>query len=1316
MSRFKGRRFSLLLILILTLSVVLQGLTPVAFAEEAPAGSAASDYETHWAKEAILSAMASGIVQGYPDGSFKPNNAITRAEFFVMVNNAFKFTATSPVTFSDVSADAWYAPHVARAQAAGYITGYPDGTIRPGNNITRQEAAAIIFNLKKLVADESVIASFADASLFPAWSKGPVGAVVKAGIMKGYPDNTFKPAGLITRAESVMVVQNSQAAQPMMISIAGIPGVTAPATGSTPVAAITATAQYTGTVSWSPAATSFSGGTVYTATITLTPKPGFTLMGVPANFFTVAGATATNAAGSGVVTAVFPATQAAFFGGGFAGGGAVTKTDPVISWTNPADINYGTPLSETQMNATSNVAGTFVYTPAIGTVLGIGNSQQLSVVFAPANTNSYNTVTKTVFINVKKATAQITLDNETLVQTYNASSKHVTAKTEPFGLNYSVTYNGSPDAPTNAGSYAVIATINDSIYSGTATGTLIIQKAAAAITLTDLTQVFGSTKPVTATTNPVGLTVHITYNGSDTPPSDEGSYPVVATVVDDNYEGTQNGTLIIITTGAEIILDTGTLNQVYDGIEKSVTATTSPAGLLYTVTYNGSSVKPVNAGAYEVVATIDGGLGSTTGELIIQKAVATVSLSDLTQTYDGLGKPATVITSPSALTVSTIYKYISGAELPGPPTEAGGPYTVESTVIDPNYSGSATGYLTINRRPVKLVLGNLLQQVNSYSGITVEFYDGTTKIADQPFTLYVYGEVTTPGAINVKAQINPGSVTNYSGIGTGVLVLVENLNEVLNLDNLIGVMPTNGNNGKIINASSGMEYSSNGTNYSPVSGTEITGLASGTYYVRYISAPVNVKTVVVPAPVAIKSTEGTVIFTFDDGWRDNYTKAWPILNAAGFKGTIYLNSSIIEWPTLDDGTIHDKIMKTDDMDKLYAYGWDLSNHTTNHKDFERYPDNSAILYPIQKQYSSPLPYVQFASRTDRDALAIMEAAYKDNQQWLMTNGWSRGAAHAAYPSGLWSEPLIQMLKSIGVLTGRLADYGSGSAGQPTIMNKMYKLPVQYVETEFGTSGANLAAVKSAINAVDPGETLIFMIHRVSDQKVNETSEYAWLDDLIVTTNEFQQIVDEVKSQGLNVMTISEWYASQAAVTISGISLDKATMTIPLGAEDWLNPSIAPVDFNAPLTWSSSNPLVAEVDPLLGRITAKSIGTTTVTVQTGSFSASCIVTVIPEIEITGYKALPVVDILPGSFTLDKVIYALDTVFDRSITLMAGTNEYQVRLNKNSDTKINWTVTGIDPALPTGNYVLSGTLSKLPPGYVFGAGVEPISVSVTINVSP
>ena len=98
------------------------------------------------------------------------------------------------------------------------------------------------------------------------------------------------------------------------VTEAAVGGVTAPAVGETPVKAITEGKQFTGTVTWSPDLVDgkFGPQTVYTATITLTPKVGYKLDGVAANFFTVEGATSvSNEANSGVVTAVFPATKEA---------------------------------------------------------------------------------------------------------------------------------------------------------------------------------------------------------------------------------------------------------------------------------------------------------------------------------------------------------------------------------------------------------------------------------------------------------------------------------------------------------------------------------------------------------------------------------------------------------------------------------------------------------------------------------------------------------------------------------------------------------------------------------------------------------------------------------------------------------------------------------------------------------------------------------------------------------------------------------------------------------------------------------------------
>jgi len=94
------------------------------------------------------------------------------------------------------------------------------------------------------------------------------------------------------------------------------------------------------------------------------------------------------------------------------------KTDPVISWNNPSDISYGILLGTTQLNATANVPGTFVYTPSSGTKLEIGNSQNLRADFTPTDTGSYNRISKTVSINVNQTTGFGNINDDDDIKIY----------------------------------------------------------------------------------------------------------------------------------------------------------------------------------------------------------------------------------------------------------------------------------------------------------------------------------------------------------------------------------------------------------------------------------------------------------------------------------------------------------------------------------------------------------------------------------------------------------------------------------------------------------------------------------------------------------------------------------------------------------------------------------------------------------------------------------------------------------------------------------------------------------------------------------
>ena len=185
----------------MTLSMALAAA--LAFAPAQAFAAPATDISGHWAEKVITQWQEKGLISGYEEGTFKPDNSVTRAEFVIMLNKALGFTQKGNVTFSDVSANAWYYDAVAIAVEAGYCAGYEDGTFKPNATITRAEAAVMIAKAKELTANTEAADKFADASRIPAWAKGSIGAVSVAGFMTGRTDGTFDASNTMTRAEAV---------------------------------------------------------------------------------------------------------------------------------------------------------------------------------------------------------------------------------------------------------------------------------------------------------------------------------------------------------------------------------------------------------------------------------------------------------------------------------------------------------------------------------------------------------------------------------------------------------------------------------------------------------------------------------------------------------------------------------------------------------------------------------------------------------------------------------------------------------------------------------------------------------------------------------------------------------------------------------------------------------------------------------------------------------------------------------------------------------------------------------------------------------
>lgn len=167
-----------------------------------------SDIAGHWAEAFIKQAVGRGIISGYPDRTFKPNNTVTRAEFAVMLMNTLKPQGEgAALSFADQANIAtWAQKSVAQAVKASIITGYEDGTFRPNAEITRSEMAVMLAKAAGKPVDASAAAGFADDKDIPAWAKDAVALLKKLGIVEGNESNEFAPNAQTTRAEAVKVL------------------------------------------------------------------------------------------------------------------------------------------------------------------------------------------------------------------------------------------------------------------------------------------------------------------------------------------------------------------------------------------------------------------------------------------------------------------------------------------------------------------------------------------------------------------------------------------------------------------------------------------------------------------------------------------------------------------------------------------------------------------------------------------------------------------------------------------------------------------------------------------------------------------------------------------------------------------------------------------------------------------------------------------------------------------------------------------------------------------------------------------------------
>lgn len=163
-----------------------------------------TDVSGHWFIEFLREIFGRGIIFGYPDRTFRPNNKVTRGEFASMIIRTFDIDPIEGSLFDD-TLDNWAESSINGAVGEGIITGYEDNTFRPNAPITREEMAVMIS--RALNIDEEVVEEyFDDIDTASPWAQLSISRLGNRKILTGFPDGTFRPKDTLTRAEAVKVI------------------------------------------------------------------------------------------------------------------------------------------------------------------------------------------------------------------------------------------------------------------------------------------------------------------------------------------------------------------------------------------------------------------------------------------------------------------------------------------------------------------------------------------------------------------------------------------------------------------------------------------------------------------------------------------------------------------------------------------------------------------------------------------------------------------------------------------------------------------------------------------------------------------------------------------------------------------------------------------------------------------------------------------------------------------------------------------------------------------------------------------------------
>lgn len=169
-------------------------------------------YSYSWAAASVDFLYENGVVNGTGNGIYSPDRAISRGSFLAMVDRALDLPHSSQRSFSDVPANSYYADAIQSAYALGIVDGYGDGTFRPDAPVTRAAAMTMLYRAMSSMGwsvgteNPAFLSSYPDAASVPDYAKGPLSAMVQAGVINGTSAGTLAPNRTMTRAEMAVVL------------------------------------------------------------------------------------------------------------------------------------------------------------------------------------------------------------------------------------------------------------------------------------------------------------------------------------------------------------------------------------------------------------------------------------------------------------------------------------------------------------------------------------------------------------------------------------------------------------------------------------------------------------------------------------------------------------------------------------------------------------------------------------------------------------------------------------------------------------------------------------------------------------------------------------------------------------------------------------------------------------------------------------------------------------------------------------------------------------------------------------------------------